>query len=490
MWPGVAAAVLVALAVAAIVWWRPGAPENGTIRTLAVLPFENVGGDPNTEYLSEGLADHVINSLTAAQPGTLRVRPFASVARFRSRPVDTREVAKALDVDALVFGSVRQQGDELAISVALVDAREDSQLWGDRYTSRLSDILGVQDRFARDIASNLRLRLTEEEAGRLVRRDTNDPEAYLLYRQGLHEFNRFSIEGLQAARDLFQRALQRDPQYVTALAGVARTYVLLGTIHLGPKATHPEALRVLQQVRAMDPEHPEVRVQEGIIHLFYDWNWQAAERAFDPTDLSGAELLMTVWNMHGFLLGARGRLRESLDAIQRGNEIEPLSAPRRAELAQARLLLGDLDGAEADARRALELNPFFFLAQHHLGVALVLDGRFDEAIAAFEKGLAIAPQQALLRGGVAVAHARAGRTEAARAIAEEMAGWSPRANRAVAIAHIHTALGDHDRALTWLRQAADDRDTFFIWVRSDRLLADVAKDPRFEGLLIEVGLPR
>jgi serine/threonine-protein kinase len=331
--------------------------------------------------------------------------------------------------------------------------------------------------------------LTDEETTRLVRRDTNDPEAYLLYRQGVHELNRFSPESLMDARDLFQRAIQRDPRYANALAGVARTYVLLGSLHLGPRAAYPEALRALERVRAIDPDHPEIRVQRGVIHFFYDWNWAEAEREFDPRMADGSGLLLPVWNMHGFLLGARGRAREGLDAIQRGNEIEPLSAPRRAELAQAYLWLGDTAGASSEARRTLELNPFFFMAYHHLGVAQVLEGRYDEAVATFEQGVKVAPQQAVLRGGLSVAHAGAGRRAAAEAILAELVTWSPRANLAYSVARVHESLGRSDEALAWLRRSADDRDSFFVWIRSDPLFATLAKDPRFAALLSEVGLP-
>lgn len=186
---------------------------------------------------------------------------------------------------------------------------------------------------------------------------------------------------------------------------------------------------------------------------------------------------------------ARGRTLAGIGAIQRGNEVEPLSAPRLAELAQAWLWEGDTARAAAEARRALELNPFFFIAHHHLGVAQVLEGRFDEAIATFEKGLTTAPQSALLRGGVAVAHARAGRRAAAESILGEMEDWSPRSGRAYAVAWVHAALGHPDEALAWLKRSAEDRDPHSIWVRSDPLSETLAKDPRFAALIREVGLP-
>jgi eukaryotic-like serine/threonine-protein kinase len=486
VWP-VAAALLVAAGLA--VWFGRGATDLQPIRSVAVLPFDNAGGDPATEYLGDGLADHIIHSLTAARGADLRVRPFASVARYRGAPVDTAAVARELSVDALVLGSVRQNGDDLSISVSLVDAREDAQIWGHRYPGKLSDILNLQDAFARDVAANLRLRLTDEEERRLVRRDTDDHEAYLLYRQGVHELMRFSVEGLEAARDYFQRASQRDPNYVSAIAGVARTYILLGSVHLGPRATHPEAKRLLARAQAIDRDHAEVRVQQGAIHLFHDWDWDAAEQALDPARALAPELVMPALNLYGFLLAARGDAPGALDAIQRGNAVEPLSAPRRAELAMAWLWMRDAGQAMTEAGRAIELNPRFALAYHHLGFAQVHEGLFDEAAATFEKGVALAPQSAELRGGLAVAHAGAGRRAAAAAIIEDLETWSPRANRAHAIARVHAALGQHDEALRWLRQSADDRDTNMIWTGLDFMFDTLRKDPRYDDLIRAVGLP-
>ncbi len=489
-WTWAAAGAALVLAAAVLVVLRGGgSPGDAPIRSVAVIPFDNAGGDPGTEYLGDGLADHIINGLTAARGADLRVRPFASVSRYRGQNLDTAAVARELDVDALVIGSLRQFGADLSFSVALVDTRENRQVWGHRYQGRIEDILALQDEFATDVAANLQLRLTSEEERRLVRRDTEDHEAYLLYRQGVHELARFSVEGLESARSLFQRAAQRDPQYVNALTGIARTYVLLGSIHVGPKVAHPEARRVLDRVRAIDPGHPEMLVSDGAIRLFHDWDWDGAERVLDPRRAIDPHLLMPSLNLYGFLLAARGQASAALEAIQRGNEVEPLSAPRRAELAHAWLWVGDSGKASAEAERALDLNPRFFLAYHHLGFAQVREGRWDEAVATFERGLAVAPQQAALRGGLAVAQAGAGRRAEAEALLDELIASSPRSNRAYAIARVHAVLGQQDEALRWLYQSAEDRDPFMIWMRLDFVFEPLRADPRFDELVRVVGLP-
>jgi TolB-like protein len=482
------AVALAALTVLAV-WWWPVSRSVVPIRSVAVLPFDNVGNDPATEYLGDGLADHIIHGLTLARGLELRVRPFNSVARYRGAAVNAGEVARDLNVDALVLGSVRQTGENLTVSISLVDAREDRQVWGQRYQGHLQDILNLQDEFARDVAAGLRLGLTADEEQRLAHRDTNDHEAYLLYRQGVHELNRFSMESLEAAREHFQRAAQRDPEYVSAMLGIGRTYILLGSIHLGPRATHPEAARILARARAIDPGHPEIAIQQGVIHLFHDWDWEAADRAFDPSRALAPELVMPGYNLRAFLLAARGDPHGALTLIQRANEVEPLSPPRRAELAAAWLWLKDADRALADARRTLELNPQFFLAYNYLGLAHLLRGEHDAAAAAFTNGLAVAPGNALLRGGLAVAHAAAGRPADARAIVAELEGWSPRVNRAYAIARVYAVLGEFDRAFAWLRQSAEDRDSQVIWIGLDAVLETLRQDPRYAAFLRDVGLP-
>ena len=227
------------------------AEEAKTIEALAVLPFVNVGGDPKTEYLSDGLAEHLINSLSRVGREGLKVRPFTSVSRYKGKEPNIPTFGRELNVQMIVTGKLHQEGDDLTISVAVVDVREDNQFWGDTYRGKRDGILDLQDRIARDVAANLRLRLSGEEEQRLTKRHTEDPEAYLLYREGVYHWNKFIEPELKTAKEYFERALKKDPNYALAYSGLARYYILLGAVHRGPQETFPEARKYLAKALAI-----------------------------------------------------------------------------------------------------------------------------------------------------------------------------------------------------------------------------------------------
>jgi tetratricopeptide (TPR) repeat protein len=312
----------------------------------------------------------------------LKVRPFTSVARYKLQKPDLRSIARDLNVQAIVTGWLRQQGDDLSIGVELVDAREDNVLWSKRYQGQLSEILNLQDQIARDVAANLRLRLTGEEDRRLAKRYTNDSEAYLLYREGVYHFNKFSPDALQTAIEYFDGALKKDPNYTNALVGMARCQILLGTLHRGPRATHPEARKLLLRALEIDNSLADAHAGLGTIHLFHDWDWPAAERELR---LAIADSGWLSHNIYGFWLAAHDRLPEALASIQRGQELDPVAAPRRHELAQCYLWMRRYDEAIAEARKAVELDSKFMLAYSDLGKAYAQKGMYQEAIAEMQK---------------------------------------------------------------------------------------------------------
>ena len=242
------------------------------------MPFENVGGDPRIEYLSDGLADHLIISLSQVRRRDLKVRPFTSVLRYKRQPADIPTIGRELKVQVIATGTLHQQGDDVWVSVALVDAREDDHLWGNRYQGKLGGILDLQDQMARDVAANLRLRLTGEEDRRLTKRYTEDPDAYLLYREAICHWNKFTDEGLKTAIEYCKRALTRDPNYSLAYVGLAQCYVLLGNLYLGPRATFADARRCAERALEIDNSLQAAHTFLGAVYLFHDWNWASAER--------------------------------------------------------------------------------------------------------------------------------------------------------------------------------------------------------------------
>jgi serine/threonine-protein kinase len=464
------------------------AQRDQEVHSVAVLPFENVSGDPKTEFLSDGVADQIINSLSQLRRRDLKVRPFTSVSRYKGKKPDVPTFGRELNVQIIVAGKLHQQGDDLSISVALVDAREDNQLWGHAYQGKLGGILDLQDQIARDVAVNLRLRLTGEEEKRLTKRYTEDPEAYLLYREAIYHFNKFTEEGLTTAIEYCQRALKKDPRYAPAYATLGRCYHLLGFLHRGPQETYGEAKKYLDMALKFDETLPEAHSGLGVIYLYFYRNWPAAERelkrAFelDPSVPFG--------NLYGFYLGAMGRLPEALATLQRGQELDPLAALRTNEVAMCYNFMGQHDRAIAEAKKALELDPNFFLAYGELGLAYTQKGMYEEAIAALHEGLKRGRRHPRTQGLLGYAYAKAEQKGEAQKVLEDLRGLpKPQFGHAFASARIHAALGEKDQAFKWLQKACDEREGLVIWLKVDPTLDNLRSDPRFAQVVKDMGLP-
>ena len=469
----------------------PGSPSPAAkaIEALAVLPFENVGGDPKTEYLSDGLADHLINSLSQVRRQDLKVRPFSSVSRYKRQKIDVPTMGRDLKVQVLVTGTLHQQGDDLSISVALVDTRDDNQLWGQRYQNKRDAILDLQDQIARDVAANLRLRLTGEEDQRLTKRSTEDPEAYLFYREGLYHWNKFTEEGLKTGIEYFERALKKDPNYALGYVWLAESYVLLGSLYRGPRETFPEARKYLTKALAIDDTLSDAHTALGLIYQTHDWDWPAAERELTQAFTLGSSSVTTL-NMYGFYLAAMGRASEALVYMQRNIDLDPLAARTRNELAMCYNWMRRYDQAIVESQRTLELDPNFPFAYAELGSALVQRGMHEEAIARLSKALDSGQSHPRVKGMLGYAYAVAGKGTEARKVLEELERASQgRFGFALSIARIHAALGEKDQAFEWLRKAGDERDPHVIWLKVDSTLDNLRTDLRFAQVLRDMHLP-
>jgi len=462
--------------------------EASAVEAIAVLPFENVGGDPKTEFLSDGLADHLIISLSQMRRHGLKVRPFSSVSRYKRRLMDVPTIGRELNVQDVVTGALHQSGDDLWISVALVDAREDNHLWGKRYQAKLGGILDLQDQIARDVAANLSLRLTGEEEQRLTKRYTEDPEAYLLYREAHYHWNKFTEEGLSTAIEYCQRALKHDPNYALAYVGLAQCYVLLGNLYRGPRETFADARRCAEKALEIDDSLQAAHTFLGAVYLFHDWNWASA--AVELKMGTGLNAHTSSLTLYGFCLAALGRLPEALDTLRRGQELEPLAPAHRIGLAMAYNWLRQYEQAIAEAQKAFDLDPNFPLAYAELGLAYVQTGMTDEAIVKLQRALDLGQKHPSVKGMLGYAYAAAGKRPEALKVVEELAAISPgRFGFALPIARIFAALGETDQAFEWLRKACNERTPFVIWLKVDPTMDNLRSDPRFTQVLKHMGLP-
>jgi tetratricopeptide (TPR) repeat protein len=462
------------------------AERDQRIQSVAVLPFQNLGGDQNVEYLSDGVADQIINNLSQVRLRDLRIRPFTSVARYRGKELDVPTFARELNVQMIVTGKLQRQGDDLSISVAVVDVDEDNQFWGHTYRGKIGTILDLQDQIARDVAARLRLRLTGEEEQRLTRRYTEDAEAYLLYREAIYYLHKFNPEGVAAGIESGKKAIEKDPNYALAYSAVARCYVLRGALFEGPRKTFPEARRYVNEALKRDPNLPEAHAALGAIYLFEDWNWAEAERELNLAINLDPNVILAR-NILGFCLAAQGRLDEALDSIQRGQELDPLAAARWNELAMCYNALGRYDDAVAAAKKAIELDPNFVLAYGECGRALSETNQHNEAVRVLKIGVERGKGNPRMRGLLGCAYAKAGKEAEARAELEALLSES-KFGSAFAKARIYATLGENDRAFEWLHKACDERDSIVIWLKTDPALDTLRSDARFITLLKEMGL--
>ena len=495
---GALAALALAVLVSTVVYLstrnskgpEPGKPagEARVVEALAVLPFENAGGDPQTEYLSDGLADHLINSLSHVRPRDLAVRPFASVASYKGQRTDAKTVGRELNVQMLITGRLYQQDETISITVALVDARDNDQLWGKQYQGKRTDILAMQEEVAREIVSNLGLRLTGEEELRLTQRSTDDPEAYLLYREGRYHWNKFTEAGLRTSIEYYTRAINRDPNYAAAHAGLADAYQILGINFWPPREAFPHAREGLLKALAIDNTSAEVRSSLGGVLLFYDWEWPAAERELKLA-LEMNPRLGDAHHVYGFYLAAMGQTKEAVASFERAREHNPRAPIECSDLANANIWARQYAQAIVACQRALEIDANFPLAYQMLGAAYTFQGKYTEANTAFQKALAFDKEEPLTLGPLGYLLAVSGKTADARQILAQLKTVQDR--RYVPpylVAYVHAGLGEKDDAFLWLRKSFENRDPWLIFLNVDPFWDSLRADERFAELAGDMGL--
>ena len=320
--------VIAAIAVTAVYF---GSGGHTPIKSVAVLPFSNASGDPNAEYLSDGITEGVIDRLSGLP--TLKVISRTSAFRYKRRDIEPQKVAKELGVDALVTGRVVQRGDDLSVSAELVDAREDKQLWGEQYSRKLADAVSVQQEIATAISGNLRVRLTSEEKTRLVKSAATNPEAYQLYLKGRYHANQTTAAEVKKGIDYFQQAIDKDPGYALAYAGLADSYSTLGGgwVYLPPIDSFPKAKAAAMKALEIDDTLAEAHAALAYVVYYADWDWPRAEREFKRAiELNPNSAL--AHDRYAKCLNTRLRFKESMSEAQRAQELDPLSPEIVSEL--------------------------------------------------------------------------------------------------------------------------------------------------------------
>jgi TolB-like protein/Tfp pilus assembly protein PilF len=461
-------------------------PEFGD--SIAVFPFENVGKDPEMEYLSDGITETIINNLSRV--GRLRVVPRTTMFRYRDRAADPIQVGRELRTRLVLTGRVTERGDDLIVDAELVDTAYESQLWGEKFKQSLSNVLEVPEEIAGEVSKRLRLSLSKEENARLTRRPTENREAYHLFLKAMYHANKWTPEGLRKGIEFARQAIDADPAYAAPYVALAYAYVMLGYFGvLAPADAFPKARAAALKALEIDETDAGAHILLGLVRLLYDWEWQGAQAEIErglslaPNDDAGH-------SAHATWLLAMGRCDEAIVELKRALELDPLSSPIGASLALAYSLARQYERALEQCRQTVDLDPSFLSAQALLARLLAVVGRCDDAVAQAQKCFSLPNADLRSRTTLARVYAIIGREDEARKIAGELESQQRPGNVASALPYICGALGDREKAFQWLEEACKGRVNSLVYISHAPEFKSLHGDPRFEDLLRRIGLPQ
>jgi serine/threonine protein kinase/Tfp pilus assembly protein PilF len=465
---------------------RPLRARKG-IESLAVLPLVNASGDPDSEYLSEGIAESLINSFS--QLPKLRVVQRSKAFRYKGANIDLQEAGRELHVQAILTGRLLVRGETLVIKMELIDVEKDSQVWGQQYTKKLSDIFTLQEEIADEVLETLKLRLAGEPKKR-IKRQTENPEAYQLYLKGRFFALKLTPDNVKKAIDFFQQAIQKDSTYARAYSGLADCYAISGSVFgmVRPTETFPRAKAAAQKALALDDSLAEAHTSLGICANHHDWDWATAEREFRRSlELDPENALTHV--PYAQLLFAVGRPEEALQQAQQAAQMDPLSANAVGYLALALSYAGKYDEAIITATKAIELDPLFFPSHLALMVAHEAKEQLEEAIAIAEKLASMVkfPFALSLKGWL---YGRAGRVDDALRMIQELERLSNYVYVSpFMFAMVHAGTGNVEAWRKAMWAAYEDRSNTLVWMRVITALKPMRSDPVFQEIVRKVGLP-
>jgi serine/threonine-protein kinase len=457
------------------------------IDSLAILPFENASNDADAEFLSDGITESIINNLS--QLPKLKVMARSTVFRYKGKQLDPLVVAGELGVRAVLTGRISQRGDTLVVKTEMVDAGDGSQLWGEQFNRPMADIFAIEEEISREISEKLRLKLSGEQKKRLGKRHTNSTDAYQEYLKGRFHWSKRTREGLQKSIEYFNKAIDIDPNYALAYAGLADAYNIIASYSSSPPSeAFPKARSAATRALALDEALAEAHTSLAFVNLGYDWDWQAAEREF-RTALALNPGYATAHLWYALFLVAMQRHQEALAEMRKAEDLDPLSLPIKANLGWLLYMGRDYDGAITQLQKTLEIEPNYLLARRRLWQVYAIKGMYKESAAEFDKALALAGEDLETLASQAYFYGLAGKPDEATVILEELADLSCHHYvPAYFFARIFIGLGDKDRAFKFLDMAYEERYGLLAYMNVEPELDSLRDDPRFRDLAERVGL--
>ncbi|MCX6577861.1 MAG: protein kinase [Candidatus Aminicenantes bacterium] len=463
--------------------------QNAHKPSIAVLPFVDMSSQKDQEYFCDGIAEELINGLTHISD--LRVVARTSAFAFKGKDVDLRDIGRKLNVDTVLEGSIRKAGNKLRITAQLIKVEDGFHLWSEKFDREMEDIFAIQDEISKAIVDNLKITLLAQEKAAIEKRHTDDPEAYNLYLKGLYFTYRPSPEALNKALDYFRKAIDADPNFALAYAGMANVYANFAIMSLAPPADMlPKAKTAFQKALALDSLLAEAHFYTAYIAFYFEWDWETSERSYERAlAINPGNALAHA--LYAWACLARKRFEEAVKEIKLAQSLDPLMPLFYAFSVAIHCAVGKPDDAISEFERAVEMDPHSGLAYFHVGVAYVLKRETEKAITALQKSKELAVYSGWADGMLGLIHISEGDREKAERILEEMLAQKKRAYvSSMSIGWLWGALGNFDRAFEYFDKAREERDTLmpFVHIYTKIHAPEIQKDPRFRALLKKMKL--
>ena len=460
-----------------------------SISSLAVLPFINAGADPEAEYLSDGITESIINNLS--QLPALRVMARSTVFRYKGRESNPQEVGRELGVRAVLLGRVVQLRDRLSVRAELVDVADGSQLWGNQYSRDAPDIFAIQEDISSEISKELRLRLTGAERERLRKRYTENTEAFHAYLKGRYHLNKRTASGLRKAIEHFREAIELDPTYALAYAGLADTYTLLGSAGYdapSPREMISKAKAAAVKALEIDESLAEAHTSLAFIKFRLDWDWAGAEKEFARAiELNPGSAASHHW--YALYLTAMSRQTEAMREIKRAQELDPLSLIITSAAGRVYHFAEQYDQALEEYRKTFEMDPNYAEAHFNLGLTYAQKGMYEEAIAELQEAIKLSENRTVMLAVLGHIYSMAGKQTQARSVLEQLNELSSRCYVSpLEIAIVYTGLGEKDLAFERFEKAYLERAGALIYLKVEPLYDSLREEPRFNDLLRRLNL--
>jgi DNA-binding winged helix-turn-helix (wHTH) protein/TolB-like protein/Flp pilus assembly protein TadD len=462
---------------------------HATIKSVAVLPFKPLVAGEGNESLEMGMADTLIAKLSNFKE--INVRPISAVRKYADIEQDAVAAGREQKVDVVLDGQIQEVNEKIRVTVRLIRVDDGVTLWASQFDEKMTDIFAVQDSISERVAGALTLKLSGAEREQLTKRQTENTEAYRLYLLGRFHVNRLTDDGFEKGREYFQEAIDKDPDYAMAYAGLADAYNRLSGFNArSPEEGFPRAKAAALKALELDDKLAEAHTTLGTTELLYDWDWPAAEKEFD----SAIEINPSNSDAHqqyGYYLMILGRFDDALGEMRRAQELDPLSLEKVASVGDVLYYERQYDQAIDQYQKALGMDPNSGFAHWALGNAYVNKGMIADAIAEYQKSIPLSGDSPDEPGSLACAYALSGNRRAAQAVIDDLKERSKRRYISpTIIAFIYSRLGDKDQAFMWLNKAYDGKDFLLVYLKIDPMFDPLRSDPRFAELIQRVRLPQ